>query len=243
MNNLDVGEWISLRQSLIWLKTGRNPLGRNDEVAIGEWDNVAAPDYSDERKSLLLSLRRGRILSKGLLDIYAEGHEMFDASDHYPESGWNKFLEKHKKQDGTYECTVFDEYAIPGDLWKAAYIDWNRGVLWNNRGFRVQGRFCSVSLSKSQVLACGREEFQPNDRAFTTFKSGRPTLYDWPTFYVEIIVRADLDGLPAKQAELVRDMLEWCQRHWKKEPSESLVKEKIAPIYRHPRKAKKQFPA
>jgi hypothetical protein len=70
-------------------------------------------------------------------------------------------------------------------------------------------------------------------------RRGRRPKYPWEDFHAEIAVRADLDELPATQADLVRAMSQWCLEHWGEEPSQSLLKEKIAPIYRHPRKAEK----
>jgi hypothetical protein len=70
-------------------------------------------------------------------------------------------------------------------------------------------------------------------------RPGRPNEYDWEALYIEIAVRADLDGLPLKQSQLVDDMLQWCVDTLGKEPSESRLKEKIALIYKHPKKAGK----
>jgi hypothetical protein len=73
-------------------------------------------------------------------------------------------------------------------------------------------------------------------------KGGRPPKYNWEEFNTEIIVKADLDNLPETQAKLVADMASWCQEKWGfgNEPSESVLKEKIAPIYKHLRKAQKK---
>jgi hypothetical protein len=73
-----------------------------------------------------------------------------------------------------------------------------------------------------------------------TARGGRPPKYRWDDFFAEIIVRADLDGLPETQAGLVRNMAEWCLDKWGDEPAESVLKEKISPIYKHPRKAQKK---
>lgn len=73
----------------------------------------------------------------------------------------------------------------------------------------------------------------------STAKTGRPRAYDRDAFYLEIIVRADLDGLPERQADLIRDMQEWCQKNWDHEPSDSQIKEMIRPIYNNPRKVRK----
>jgi len=67
-------------------------------------------------------------------------------------------------------------------------------------------------------------------------KGGRPAKYDWQGFWTELVVRADLDDLPDTQAGCVRVMASWCLEKWDNEPTDSLLREKIAPIYNHPRK-------
>lgn len=85
---------------------------------------------------------------------------------------------------------------------------------------------------------------QPNEVA--TFeitpsanRGGRPAQYDWDSFTMEIIRRANHpDGLPEKQAYLVRDMLSWFQSRYRQEPAESAVKSRISKIYRYLDEAK-----
>lgn len=70
-------------------------------------------------------------------------------------------------------------------------------------------------------------------------RGGRPTEWDWDAFICEIIRKANSpDGLPEKQADLVRDMLEWFMHTYKKEPAESSVKSRISNIYKYLRKVK-----
>lgn len=70
-------------------------------------------------------------------------------------------------------------------------------------------------------------------------KGGRPQEYDWDTFIFEIIRQANTpDGLPEKQATLIRCMLEWCNENFGSEPAESSVKQRISKIYNYLEKAK-----
>ena len=63
-------------------------------------------------------------------------------------------------------------------------------------------------------------------------KGGRPREYDWDAFMIEIIrVANSPDGLPDTQAELIRDMLQWCENNWGKQPADSYVRSKISLIY------------
>lgn len=68
---------------------------------------------------------------------------------------------------------------------------------------------------------------------------GRPPEYDWDSFILEVIFRANSpDGLPGTQAELIRDMLLWFSNTYGVEPAESAVKQRISKIYNYLKKAK-----
>lgn len=68
----------------------------------------------------------------------------------------------------------------------------------------------------------------------TTNRGGRPSEYDWDSFMLEIIRRANsLDGLPDSQAELVRDMLQWFSITTGLEPAESSIKVRTSKIYKY----------
>ena len=63
-------------------------------------------------------------------------------------------------------------------------------------------------------------------------RGGRPQEYDWDAFTIEIIRLANTpDGLPPKQADLIGQMLQWCENQWEKQPAESSVKSRISRIY------------
>jgi hypothetical protein len=65
-------------------------------------------------------------------------------------------------------------------------------------------------------------------------RGGRPPEYDWDTFIFEIIRRANTpDGLPEKQADLIKSMLLWFQETYGREPAESAVKDRVSKIYRY----------
>jgi hypothetical protein len=91
----------------------------------------------------------------------------------------------------------------------------------------------AVPATKSAALAPEK----PSPR-----RAGRPPKYDWDQFYAELIVGADLDGLPATQAELVSQMANWCLENWGEQPADSVLKEKTAAIFNHPRKNMQQKP-
>jgi len=67
-------------------------------------------------------------------------------------------------------------------------------------------------------------------------RRGRKTKYKWEDFLTEIIVFADLDGIPDTQAKLEKKMAQWCVDNWGEEPSISVVRKRVSKIYNHERK-------
>lgn len=93
--------------------------------------------------------------------------------------------------------------------------------------FQQQSAFASTKMVSLPKIQAPHEPAPVN-------RGGRPAEYDWDTFTMEIIRRANLpDGLPEKQADLVRDMLSWFQTTYGQEPAESAVKSRISKIYRY----------
>lgn len=68
-------------------------------------------------------------------------------------------------------------------------------------------------------------------------KGGRSRNPDWDDFFTEIIryAHTNIDGLPRKQSDLIRHMLEWTTKHWGEDAegsSESNIEAKVSKIYR-----------
>jgi hypothetical protein len=62
---------------------------------------------------------------------------------------------------------------------------------------------------------------------------GGPPRHDWDGFYGALARRIHEHGIPATQAELVRDMLDWFERRSSKEaPDESTVRRKITAVWK-----------
>lgn len=92
-------------------------------------------------------------------------------------------------------------------------------------------------LSASQSQRGGFEASGADSEKVAT--GGRPQLYDWDLFHAEVVrVANEPDGIPDKQADLVRHMLSWYSDRGEKEPAESSVKAKISRIYKYLDKAK-----
>lgn len=64
-------------------------------------------------------------------------------------------------------------------------------------------------------------------------KRGRKPALPWDRFWFEIVRIADLDGLPERQADLERQMLNWFEQETGGRPSESTVREPIGKLYRY----------
>ncbi len=61
-------------------------------------------------------------------------------------------------------------------------------------------------------------------------KGGRPPEYDQMAFAAEVIRIANTpDGLPSR-SDLHRQMVEWCQRSWGKEPSDSTLRDWLSKL-------------
>lgn len=69
---------------------------------------------------------------------------------------------------------------------------------------------------------------------------GRKPKYDWDAFYIEIGQIANtIDGLPETQAELEKQMAEWCEQEWQECPGDSTIRGKISSLYQEDKKARK----
>jgi hypothetical protein len=106
--------------------------------------------------------------------------------------------------------------------------------------------FNTLSPSEADVEEPKEQSAPPDNKAEVSQKTelvirrgGRPPEYDWDSFTMEIIRIANLpDGLPEKQADLVKQMQEWFSQRFDAEPAESSVKTRISKIYRYLREVK-----
>ncbi len=71
------------------------------------------------------------------------------------------------------------------------------------------------------------------DLAASIERRGRKRKYDWDSFYVQVTLIADEpDGLPTKQADLEKQMADWCLENWEEQPGESAVRGKLSKVYK-----------
>ena len=131
--------------------------------------------------------------------------------------------------------------------WDKASVHWETSsfVLPDSAGWAIDltdvdlsrddlSKWIGESTSASKAVAPKYSPLKTANRA------GRNPKYDWDSFFAEIAVRADLDGLPDTQAELEKNMADWCVANWGEQPSESTIRGKVSLIYNHPRRIKGQ---
>jgi len=214
-----------LYQALFWVSDSVRPISDTHFVSLPE-PAVLGPTNADKRE-LLLALMSGRLKAEGI--FYGdEGHRL------------------HEFEDQT--CDVRPNF------WELGDVDWKESSLGAPDQSGATGAFTLITVRTSELMEVFPDPLEPAQGitdtartsseqtmapAPTTKKRGRPPIYDWSAFFVEIIVRADLDGLPDSQAELERSMADWCQQTWDASPGDSTIRDKISPIYNHPRKVRK----
>jgi hypothetical protein len=88
---------------------------------------------------------------------------------------------------------------------------------------RQYGFFNAVHVPESDAASAPRRRPGP----------GVPPRHDWGAFYAALTRRIHDRGVPATQAELVRDMIAWFEaRDVEQPPDESTIRRKVTPIWR-----------
>jgi hypothetical protein len=179
--------------------------------------------------------------------------------DSLPDPTWVAVEEKHKRDllvalktgtlrgEGDFWNLRFPRLKLENPCadiepkyWEWGKVDWERSVL---RTGRHDGEFTNITVPAVALVMTFPSEKKPlaleAPSREGSSRRGRPRKFNLPALYAEIAVRADLDGLPDKQAELERAMAEWCSLTWGEVPGESTLRQYLSPIYSHPRKARK----
>jgi hypothetical protein len=88
---------------------------------------------------------------------------------------------------------------------------------------RQYGFFNGLHVPESDAATAGRRRGGP----------GVPPRHDWDAFYAALARRIHEHGVPATQAELVREMVAWFEaRDVEHAPDESTIRKKITPVWR-----------
>jgi hypothetical protein len=212
-----------LYQALLWVAEEFVPV--DDRIFLSLPDRSWSSVKDEHKRDLLLALRSEALPARGVLwathgpclKIEDQCAEIEGAVWEWERIEWEDstlWVErtKCKRDDKTWKCHSFEAITVPVDVLLATFPPEK-----NSRGIALQ----------------------PPSREEEGRRRGRPQKFHWSEFYSEIAVRADLDNLPETQAELERDMADWCSETWGDVPSEARLREMVSPIYRHPRKARK----
>jgi hypothetical protein len=243
MLSLKVPERCLLAQASLYVKSGKIPVPNDVFEAAPEFDFSGS-------KELIRALRAGLIAGDGEL------HEAFREGSWLTDRAWTR----------PRSFPPPDEVEIAARLWDFAKVVFESSELicsepaifvsydlsstldFNTLVQAKEGRpghsvetgfmFTGITLPTAKLFELFPSD-SPEQIISPKAAGGRPPKYDWNGFFAEIIVRADLDELPATQAELVSQMAEWCLENWGEEPALSLLKSRTAAIFRHPRKSKR----
>ena len=205
----------SLYQALLWVAEECPPI----EDLI--FDLLPDPTWvaveEKHKRDLFVSLKTGILRAEGGL--------------------WDLRMPRFKLEN---PCTE-----IEPKYWEWRNVEWDVSVLsidsLGGRGF-TDKEFTEITVPAAALLKAFPSEKKPlalEAPSQESSRRGRPPKFNWPAFYVEIVVRADLDCLPDTQAELERAMADWCSLTWGEVPGESTLRQVLSPIYSHPRKARK----
>ncbi|MCH7540793.1 MAG: hypothetical protein IH999_10425 [Proteobacteria bacterium] len=139
-------------------------------------------------------------------------------------------------------------WRIPKYVWTdpTAFEDWRKGWLSGCGLDFVNVGVLKPSEAETVHEFCGAKEGQPerpvaarsiepSDRASKERprfeRRGAPRKYDWDDFMAELARCIHDEGVPAKQAELERKMLQWCENTWDIQPGLSTIRSRINKVY------------
>jgi hypothetical protein len=179
-----------------------------------------------------LKLRRGEIEALGkLLPV---GAEIID------------FVE----EDNSYSRSDFDDLVdsvIPPDFWTMSGIDW-----LSNAVTAHSSCYCDVSISVEVLISrfpgkrtpVRSAQFvgdcllvtEPTTENFQVVASrdrGRPPVFAWEAFHVEVANLIKNEAMPQKKEAAIQHLMSWFETtQGGRTPSRSAVSEKLTPYYR-----------
>lgn len=252
----EMPEFVSLLQAALWATRGRQPIPEE----IFEAARVELRPGEIEADGLLgemvYLLRAGRIESKAGAAYYSVKPDLIISIQDVP---YRPVAQHHWR----FENIIWNESALRYNSWEinsaGHLLDFpqqffedvdarsaiEKKIFCNERKFIYEPVFikCNDFMRYMSPLA-GRildVESGEHNTIKTGPKIGRPASYDWDAFYVELIWYIHEQGLPATQAELRNYIADWCQTRWGagRVPSETVLKQKISPVFRRLREVGK----
>ena len=205
-----------LAQAVEWLSTNKLPVNPKAYI-VGPQFNPES--HSDAVSDLFDALAGGDIVATGV------------------------------REEALGVTSLSDRIEIKRKTWEVSDIDWSNSKLEVEEEESFLGKtfintYSILMLKTADLLNYFdlSQSSTPTDSDVpgtktppNKLRAGRKQKYDWDEFFAELVVRANLDCVPESQAELVREMAQWCLDIWGEEPSESILKAKVRRIYLHPR--------
>lgn len=206
--------------------------GVQEAEAVRQWLPFVTAAMEVPAAELFLRLRRGKIEAQGkLLPV---GAEIID------------FVE----DDNTYGRSDFDDLTdsvIPQDFWTMSGIDWI-----SNAVTAPGSCYCDVSISVEVLMSQFPGERTPVEGAVfvgdfllvhessrdilhqvPSRTRGRPQVFAWDAFHVEIADLLKSGLMPQKKEAAIQHMMSWFETtQGGRKPSRSAVSEKLTPYYR-----------
>ena len=248
---------VNLRQAIHWIAFGLRPVKKEYEKAYNVPLEVDvhviegfSPDETEDRinkaKALLFTaLREGYVRAYSFYCYKYNSDYAYEIPPSKVKYSVNKqsiYVINKKDKWGFYSY-----YDIPKDDWKFVDIEWDMNCLIkdiNHKGETYDYlAYTDIEIDVDYIKDIKLDDSvsQKNvDNIGVETKKGRPTKYDWDTFYCEVIRIANSpDGLPDTPAELKNTMLDWFNEKYNAHPTDSLIRTKISKIYSYKDSAKK----
>jgi len=203
-----------------------------EATAAKAWIPFVMPAMELATTELFVRLKRGEIAAAGkLLPVGAEALDFID-------------------QDGGYGRSDFDhlvDVSISSTAWTLTTIDW-----FANAIISATATYCDISLSVAELMSEFPGTSTPahhcelvgncivmksadveQARRLPARPLGRPQVFDWAAFYLEVTDLIKSGRMPAKKEAAIQQMLAWfAENSAGQTPSRSAVSEKLTPFYR-----------
>lgn len=255
-------KWTSLAHAVRWLAEGVEPKSLEEIDATEDRPSISSEEYQAAKQQLTLAVFREQVPIQFRLiarEVFKPAKDPVHPKDpealpNSADQDWITFLsgwpaQKIMAPDGGHWMPE-EPFPVPGALFKQRHINWQFCSLScvTRDGFVVwmsEPRVAKEALMKvfaKTLIADTAGTIAGSGPETSRQRPGRPENEIWKRFYTELIVRADLDGLPDTQAECIRMMLDWIEDQQDvpedKRPKESSVQKRISPIYQHVKKRK-----
>lgn len=210
------------------------------ETALAEaeatkaWIPFVKPAMELATLELFVRLKRGEIDTAGkLLPAGAEAIDFIDQDEGYGRSDFRDLV----------------DVSIPSAAWTLANVDW-----FSNAIISSTATYCDISMSVSDLMSefPGTATPAPNCEIVgncllikaanvqqsrrppsSSRPAGRPQLFDWEAFHLEVADLIKNGQMPAKKEAAIQQMLAWfAETSADQTPSRSAVSAKLTPYYR-----------